>query len=119
NPKGIDAVIQSLQVDLSALPWLEKSFGRAWLFNEENAKIPKAYSGQGEYLNVLPNDFLKAQSFIAAAASESVEQFRKTTISDLERTLQVIFWVNLKEIDPNEDSIFTERLKNEAELIIK
>lgn len=117
--KGIDSVIQSIQVDLSSLDWLEKSFGRAWVFDDDGGKVPKVYQGQGEYLNVLPNDFLRAQSFITASGPETVTEYKQFTMSSLERNLNIFFWVNLQEIDPNTGYIFTERLKNEVEKILK
>jgi hypothetical protein len=126
-PTGLDSVIESIRVALSAMTWLDKSFGRAWEFKEKNAdgktlKLPKVFIGsngtEGEYLNVLPNDFLKSQSFIAVRGPEKWEQFNKNNGSMKIRKLSVIFWVNLKDIDPSKNFIFIDQLKDQVEAII-
>lgn len=126
SPIGLDAVIQSIQLQLSAgLTWLQKSFGRAWEFKEIDPatekiiKVPKCYSGSGEYINVLPNDFLKAQSFISARNEETWPAYTRATGNSKQRELSIIFWFNLKEIDPTKDYIFTEELKKQVEKILK
>lgn len=124
-PIGLDAVIQSLQQDLATLTWLDKSFGRAWEFKEKGAdgkiiKVPKAYMGKGEYHNVLPNDNLKAQSFISVRGNERWDlDYTRASDNGLERDLSCIFWFNLKKIDPTKDYIFTELLKKDVEKVIK
>ncbi len=126
SPIGIDAVIQGIQQDMYAgLTWLQKSFGRAWEFKETDTegkiiKVPKCYMGLGEYLNVLPNDFLKSQSFIAVRNEETPEdnEFVKYWMGRHTRQLSIIFWVNLKEIDSSNDTIFTEVLKSDVEKIL-
>lgn len=126
SPIGLDAVIQSIQQELSAgLSWLEKSFGRAWEFKEIDSatekiiKVPKCYTGTGEYINVLPNDFLKAQSFISARNEETWPAYTRASGNSKQRELSIIFWFNLKEIDPTKDYIFTEELKKQVEKILK
>lgn len=124
-PRGLDLVIESIRTVLDTyLLWLDKSYGRAWEFKEKGvedkvSKIPKAYMGEGEYLPVLPNDFLVAQSFIAAKGPEQWEQFNRIEGSIKKRDLAIIFWVNLKQIDPTKDYIFTEELKAEIEDLLK
>ncbi len=120
---GFDAVTESIRIALSALTWLEKSFGRAWEHKEIDIegkvkKVPKVYTAAGEYLNVLPNDFLQAQSFIRADGPEEWEQFNRFEGSMKSRKLDVIFWVNLKEINPAKDYIFIDELKTEVEGIL-
>jgi hypothetical protein len=125
SPKGIDAVIQSIQQQFAAgLTWLDKSFGRAWEFKEvdpdgKTIRVPKCYSGSGEYINVLPNDFLKAQSFITVRNEETWPSYSRATGNSKNRTLSAIFWFNLKQIDETKDYIFTEELKTEVEKILK
>jgi hypothetical protein len=126
SPTGLDKVIQSIQQEFAAgLTWLEKSFGRAWEFKEVDPateriiRVPKCYSGEGEYINVLPNDFLKAQSFITVRNEETWPSYSRATGNSKSRTLSAIFWVNLNEIDPTKDYIFTEVLKKDVEKILK
>jgi hypothetical protein len=124
-PVGIDTVIESIKDALGDnLLWLDKSFGRAWEFKEtlpdgRVIKVPKVYIGEKEYINVLPNDFLVAQSFITVDGPESWNEFNRYEGSLKQRKLSIIFWVNLKEINPSKDYIFTEELKAEIESILK
>lgn len=125
NPVGLDAKIQDIQNTLSAsLPWLEKSFGRAWAFSEKDvngkvSKIPKAYTGLGEYINVLPNDNFKSQSFVIAKGYERFEDYNAAALGiHKKRDLSVIFWGNLKKIDLAKDYIFTEDLKKQIQLAL-
>lgn len=117
NPIGIDAVVQSYQQSFyNGLPWLEKSLGRAYEQREGDKKVPKVYTGLKEYYTVLPNDFLKSASFLMARGPE-----RSTPGSEegVERDLSAVFWLNLKEIDADDDSIFTERLRWDVDKIIR
>jgi hypothetical protein len=126
---GLNAAIESIRSSLAALTWLEKSFGRAWEFKEKNTEdrtisIPKVFMGQtdnkeGEYLNVLPNDFLKAQSFIKMAGPEEWTQFNRYDGSMKSRKISIIFWCNLKEIDVSKNYIFTDELKDQVEDILR
>lgn len=128
TPTGLDTVIESIRVALSSLTWLEKSFGRGWELKEKGIdnkikKIPKVFvgtntSGEGEYLPVLPNDFLKAQSFIAAKGPEEWDQFNRFDGSMKSRRLSIIFWVNLKLIDQTKNFIFIDQLKTDVEKIL-
>ena len=126
SPVGLDKAIQSIQQELATgLTWLEKSFGRAWEFKEVDPdtgkieRVPKAYSGEGEYFPVLPNDFLKAQSFITVRNEETWPAYSRATGNSKSRELSIIFWFNLKEINPAKDYIFTEELKTDVEKILK
>lgn len=74
---------------------------------------------EGEYLNVLPNDFLKAQSFIKMNGPENWEQFNRFEGSMKSRKISVIFWVNLKYIDVSKNYIFIDVLKNQVEDILR
>ena len=126
---GLNAAIESIRSSLAGLSWMEKSFGRAWTFTEMNAeqksvKIPKVFvgktdSGDGEYHNVLPNDFLKGQSFIRMDGPEEWKQFNRFEGSMKSRKISVIIWVNLKEIDSSKNYIFTDELKDQVEDLLK
>jgi hypothetical protein len=129
SPVGIDKIIQSLQDDFSSLPWLQKSFGRAWEFTEKQGdrvvRVPKAWQGKesstqrGEYINMLPNDHLQSQCFIMCAGPEEWTNFVQGMVNTKERKLKIIFWFNLEDIDANKDYIFTEELKADVEKILK
>lgn len=127
-PTGFDYAIESIRSALSAISWLTKSFGRAWQFKEHSGDkiltIPKVFQGQtddkhGEYLNVLPNDNLNAQSFIFATSPEKWDQFNRFEGSMKSRDIAIVFWVNMKEIDETKNYIFTDDLKADVEYILK
>lgn len=121
---SLDKVIQSLQFELGQLPWLDYSFGRAYEFKELDVngkalRIPKCFTQAGEYINVLPNDFARAHSFIALKSKEEWLQFNYVGGSTKEAFLSIIIWGNLKKIDNTKNYIYTEILKNDVEKIIK
>lgn len=125
---GVDAPIESIRRSLEQLPWLTKSFGRAYQFkeviNDKQQRIPKVYAESGEYVNTLPNDTfftknLAASSFIALKGAEDYVTFNYENGSMKKATLSVIFWCNLKLIDDTKNFIFTELLKNDVEHILK
>ena len=125
NPIGIDKPIQEIQIALSAgLPWLKKSFGRAWMYSERDPsgkvqKYPKCYCGGNDYLNVLPNDQLISQSFFSVRSPEKVENFnREGGGNHKTREVSIIFWGNLKKIDGSKSYIYTEELKKQVEMIL-
>jgi len=126
-PTGLDTAIESLRLSMAGLSWENTAFGRAWEFKEVDPgsgkviKVPKCYLGEGEYINVLPNDTLKtsSQSFIAVRGMERTIEYNQFSASSMERDVSLIFWMNLKEIDQAKDWIFTEQLKAEVEALIK
>jgi hypothetical protein len=124
NAKGLDLVIQHIQTALGDnIPWLEKSFGRAWFLQEYSTdtktnKFPKCWNGE-EYENVLPNDNFKAMSFLATRGQEKFEKFANATNGNAKtRDLALIIWGSLKKIDPTKKYIYTEELKNDVEKIL-
>lgn len=132
NPVGIDAVVQGIQQNLYAgLPWLTHSFGRAYELKDvemtrkvKSDRIPKVFIGvdefgNGEYLDVRPNDFLQAYSFIAVRGPEARIEYNQFGTDILQRNLSIIFWFNLERINPDKKYIFTEELKIEAEKVLK
>jgi hypothetical protein len=125
NPVGLDKAIQSIQADLAnGLTWLERSFGRAYEFKEKDeegteSRVPKVYTGLGEYYNVLPNDNFAAQSFMACRDAEKWAAWTDASGNAKTRQVSLIFWFNLKRIDPTKDYIFTEELKKQVETILK
>ncbi|MBL7738716.1 MAG: hypothetical protein JNK14_05815 [Chitinophagaceae bacterium] len=126
-PTGLDNAIESIRASLATISWLTKSFGRAWEFKEmrddKTLTIPKVFQGTntfktGEYLNVLPNDYLQAQSFICCTGPEKWDTFNRFDGSMKSREIAIIFWVNLKLIDDTKNYIFTEELKADVETIL-
>lgn len=101
---GIDAAIYSLQTALATkFSWM-KVFHRAYPFREKNMEtgrkydIPKVWIGGNEYMNILPNDFLKGQAFFVLTGEEDVKVFNPSTDMDIEVSVSLIIWVNTSQI---------------------
>lgn len=124
-PIGLERAIEDMRGMLEVnLPWLSFAFGRAFIFNEDGKKIPKCYTGYGEYINVLPNDTLfrpvtAASLFFQLRGAETYDNFLYNHGSTKQATVGIIFWGNLRLIDSEKPYIFTEDLKNDVEQIIK
>lgn len=129
-PIGLDAAIESIRSGLSGISWVSKSFGRAWAVKEKDPAteriitVPKCYTKDGDYQNVLPNDTIftpgvAGSSFISVIGEESYESFQPRTGSVKKADLAVIVWANLKMIDSTKDYIFNEQLKKDLEAVLK
>jgi len=91
DPKGIDALIQTLQAQFTAHLFAGKSYssyGRAFL-NERNGVIPEVYVGANEYQEVLQDDTKDALSFFTVDPAEDVEMF------NAKAKVNIYFFVNL------------------------
>ncbi len=73
------------------LPWLERSFGRAYRMpkgrTESTIILPHVYIGNDEYQEQEPNDAIKSHSFIVGDDPAS------TPLDDLQSFSQVTRWV--------------------------
>lgn len=121
NPMGIEEPITSLQLALQTMPWLDVSYGRAFLVPEEGSsqQIPVVYTGGRQHKSVVPNGNLKSQSFIAVIGPERFIDFDRNTNSQTkEADISIIFWVNFEKIDITESDFFRELLKNDIEEIL-
>jgi hypothetical protein len=117
NPIGIDLAIKNIQVAFGTLPWLEKSFGRAWMMNRnvanEKRVEPMVYQGGKEYYPVLPNDALKSYSFFYVTGQRRTDEYAANVAFGtyfFNDPVSAIFWVNLEAIDNTKDYIFKEEL---------
>lgn len=115
NPIGLDAAVAELQQSVAGLEYIEKAFGRAFIHKEKRAgkivTLPKVYQGEGEYYNPLPNGNFKGSVFFIAEGSEQCEEYNQFEQNVFTRKVGLIFWGNLKEIDPAKDYIFLEEIK--------
>lgn len=121
DPVNLDRPIQELQVQLSTLGWLEKSFGRAYNSysvdpNGKKLIYPEVWQGLGmDLLNVMPNDNLKSQSFFKVEEPIITKEWQPDGFSLMAAKVSIIFWFNLKEIDPTIDYRYIEFLKGHAQ----
>jgi hypothetical protein len=68
----------------------------------------------------MPNDALKAYCFFRVWGSRDIEDHLSPSYSHYaNNTVDLIFWVDLKNIDNTKDYVFTEELINEAFNTIK
>lgn len=116
-PVNLDRHIQSIQKKLEGLPWLEKSFGRAYRVpvTKHGHKAPQFYPGRfiggKDYQDLSKNDQLKSYSFIVAQDNADYDRFSLDDTSMIKQGVSVIFWLDLSKIDSTKDYIFTEELR--------
>jgi|SRR6478736_6499192 len=124
NPVNIDTPIQEMQQSLASMGWLQKSFGRSWesIRKDTAGKLwtyPEVWQGADtDLLNCMPNDNLKSQSFFRVEEPIAVTDYEFMRFSRMEATVSIIFWFNLKVIDPDLDYRFIELLKGHAQQTI-
>lgn len=118
NPVLLDRIIQDIQNVLTEkLSWLDIAFGKAYRLVEHRTDgdkfvYPAAYSGQGEYVSLLPNDNYGNFSWfdiydpqIILANIQSRPQF---TFKGA-----LIFWYDLSKIYEDDSVLYTEEIKDE------
>lgn len=104
NAPGLDGAITALQTSIASLPWLAKSFHRAYLhqevgeLNRLNLRLPKVWEGKNEWLDVLPNDNVVSQSFFWPISDESIMEYEKPSDPTVECDIALIVWVNTKKL---------------------
>lgn len=104
NPLGIDQGIQSLQIELSEqLPWLEYSFGRAYLGKDKQHVgrdyiYPAVYKGDANYYDASPNDNVISQSFFVLDGDYRYGDYMINEQNLFEVPVSLIIWGNLKKI---------------------
>lgn len=107
NPVGVDIVVDALQRKFQdTFNWLEKAFPRAVLVgttNDQNDEIefPGVFTEESKDLaNMLNQDNYNAYCFFYAEDGETLldEEYNQFIANRLQRTLHVIFWINLERI---------------------
>jgi hypothetical protein len=122
SPKGIDKVIANINLQLSGISWLTKTYQRAWVLKDSTEAqkfVAKIYLQNGEYIEPIPQDNEMGISMIMVTSPETHlidEPNTNTFEAEKNRDIAIIFGINLKEIDPSKDYVFTEELKEEVEL---
>lgn len=118
DPVLLDRVLQDIQQSLlKKLPWLDMAFGRAYKlieFRTDGNKFvyPAAYSGDSEYISLLPNDnygnFCWFDIYDPQKVTAVVQALPQYTFNGA-----IIFWYNLNSIYPDSKAMYTEEVKDE------
>lgn len=129
DPINLDAEIKKIQLALAALPWMDKSFGRAVTGRKTepglggNIKVirfPEVYSGNGEYYPALPNDHLKSQSFVKVRRDRGIiSEYEQHGQDVVTYGIDIIVVFNLEMIDAAKTYRFTEELKKDIKAALK
>lgn len=101
-----DTITNDIAARIATLPYIEKSFGRAMIFNERwgekgLTRVPKVHIGNGEYEMVLPNDKYTTQSYIIAVTHEGYDTFDRMQMGGINRQFAIVFWGKLGDPAPN------------------
>ena len=118
NPVNLDRHIQAIQQKIAALPWIGKSFGRAYVAPSTNGLIPEMYIGGGEYYPLTPNDHLKSFAFFLPEGTRTYHEYTNTG-GFHDANLNLICYGNLFKIDPVKQYYFAEELLVDALEIIR
>ena len=123
NPTGIDKIVTDIQQALAQISWLEYSFGRAYrrktTRSGEDYHAPFVYNKGREYIDVDPQDDVKAFSFIEVNESKDISNYTPINKSwNQSQEVDVIVFANLELIDNTIDGIFTEKLIDEVNFIL-
>lgn len=127
DPVGVDRHIQVLQVACkSGLPWLNKSFGRAWHAHDKSSNpghfdiYPQVWQGENkDLLSVSPgNDNVGSYSFWRVHEPSEFVEYVSRNQNYIRTVVSGIFWMDLKIIDPTSDHDYTEALKLDIQRVI-
>lgn len=117
NPVDLEASIEVVRLNMAQLPWLQKSFGRAREMvskspdNRDIVREPKVYQYGGEYYPCLPNDALASYSFLRVRGERDMLDYAANAPTlQGSAPVDLIVWVNLQQLDPSKDYIFTDEL---------
>lgn len=122
DPINLDRAIQELQRALKdGLPWLTVAFARAKVVPEKpNGKLlllPKVYYGEKEYMNVLLNDTVPAQSWFLTSGSDTPTDYAMMNpIQKMLTPVSLIVWLNFTKLKfgQSQDYLWTEWPKREV-----
>ncbi len=118
NPVLLDKVIQDIQKALEAkLKWLDHAFGRAYKLVEHQDNggkfiYPAAYTGNSEYISLLPNDNYGNFSWFDIYDAQEIIQVVQST-PQFTFSGAIIFWFNLNSIFADSNAMYSEEVKDE------
>lgn len=119
KPVLLDKFIQDMQEALmSKLSWLDCAFGKADTqveYSDTGRKIvyPATYTGQGEYMSLLPNDNIGNFSWFDFYDPQEVS-FSIPSRPQVVLDGALIFWYDLSSIYEDDDFLHSEEIKDEV-----
>lgn len=130
EPVNLDKVIQKIQVALAGkLPFLDYSFGRAVPGervvegSQRALTYPECYIGEGQYMEVGPNNHYGSHSFIQIAGPEKPIDYQKFQRNLYSAPLEAIFLFDLDAIKMkmgyDYSHRFTEQLKQQIRVALE
>lgn len=118
NPVLLDKILQDIQTSLlEKLKWLNYAFGRAYKLIEHKQDgnkfiYPAAYSGNGEYVSLLPNDNFGNFSWFDIYDPQKITQVVQS-MPQYSFEGAIIFWYDLSSIYADKTVLYTEEIKDE------
>lgn len=118
NPVLLDKILQDIQTSLlEKLKWLNYAFGRAYKLIEHKQDgnkfiYPAAYSGNGEYVSLLPNDNFGNFSWFDIYDPQKITQVVQS-MPQYSFEGAIIFWYDLSRIYADKTVLYTEEIKDE------
>lgn len=122
DPVGLDSNIEYLRTRLETIPWMDRTFGRAFDMQfqegEKMIVLPQVYVGNREYFSVMPNDYLKSFCFFSPVDPLNNDNigpdvpFSKSYFWS--QRVDLVVFVNYNLIDKTKDYPFIENLKEDV-----
>lgn len=87
------------------------------VFRDRVRKFPRVYlnDGKSEYVDVFPTDKYKGTVFFEIGGTSNVELYE----GEIQATLSMIFWVDMKKVDPSRKYDFRQELIHDALICLK
>ena len=110
NPKMADAAFGELQIELKKhLSFLTVCYGVVKTIEREGQKLPVVYSGDNEYITVMPGGSVSGYSFFDIAPKQDFARWLKNSAPVVKYNFGLVVWYNLSSI-PDSDK---EKIKAE------
>ncbi len=122
NPVLLDKAIAKIQSAMGTLPWIQKSFARAFkrfkIVEGSKVSYPAIFQKwKGDYYTAFPNDRLTGQSFVFVSPSE-ITEYDTRKIHYIKRNVSIIISFDLEKIDNALEYRFTEKLKEDVIIVL-
>lgn len=116
KPVLLDTIIQELQeLQEKNLKWLDFAFGRSYKIEapkeDKIYKFPAVYTGNNEYMSVLPDDSLGNFSYIELEDPNEIDNTTRSPRLSIRGA--IIFWLNTETVYVDKSVLYNEEIKAE------